>query len=127
MNDKYEKPLEANCETKDSVFSDDEENDLLDSASMNKRPKKKDQPLEVLSYCRGSSFCYVEYLSEHLFGLTGLNPKAALFWSFRGGSCYENTQFPTHVVSLIEIRICACGNNNCTELQSWILSCKTWI
>lgn len=48
MNDKYEKPLEANCETKDSVFSDDEENDLLDSASMNKRPKKKDQPLEVL-------------------------------------------------------------------------------
>ncbi|XP_042726448.1 receptor expression-enhancing protein 1 isoform X2 [Lagopus leucura] len=47
VNDKYEKPLEANCETKDSVFSDDEENDLLDSASMNKRPKKKDQPLEA--------------------------------------------------------------------------------
>uniref|UniRef100_A0A803YMX2 Receptor expression-enhancing protein n=1 Tax=Meleagris gallopavo TaxID=9103 RepID=A0A803YMX2_MELGA len=47
VNDKYEKPREANCEMKDSVFSDDEENDLLDSASMNKRPKKKDQPLEA--------------------------------------------------------------------------------
>ncbi|XP_040556263.1 receptor expression-enhancing protein 1 isoform X4 [Gallus gallus] len=47
VNDKYEKPREANCETKDSVFSDDEENDLLDGASMNKRPKKKDQPLEA--------------------------------------------------------------------------------
>ncbi|XP_015718077.1 receptor expression-enhancing protein 1 isoform X4 [Coturnix japonica] len=44
VSDKYEKP---NCETKDSVFSDDEENDLLDGASMNKRPKKKDQPLEA--------------------------------------------------------------------------------
>ncbi|XP_065591999.1 receptor expression-enhancing protein 1 isoform X2 [Cyrtonyx montezumae] len=46
-NDKYEKPREANCETRDSVFSDDEENDLLDCASTNKRPKKKDQPLEA--------------------------------------------------------------------------------
>ncbi|XP_037991183.1 receptor expression-enhancing protein 1 isoform X2 [Motacilla alba alba] len=41
---RYEKPPETNCETKGSVFSDDEENDC---ASMNKRPKKKDQPLEA--------------------------------------------------------------------------------
>ncbi|XP_021252297.1 receptor expression-enhancing protein 1 isoform X4 [Numida meleagris] len=47
VSDKYEKPREANCEMKDSVFSDDEENDLLDCASINKRPKKKDQPLEA--------------------------------------------------------------------------------
>ncbi|XP_064304978.1 receptor expression-enhancing protein 1 isoform X1 [Phalacrocorax carbo] len=47
VDNKYEKPPEANCETKDSVFSDDEENDSLDCASMNKRPKKKDQPLEA--------------------------------------------------------------------------------
>ncbi|KAM6073136.1 receptor expression-enhancing protein 1 isoform 6-T7 [Theristicus caerulescens] len=46
-DNKYEKPPEANCETKDSVFSDDEENDSLDCPSMNKRPKKKDQPLEA--------------------------------------------------------------------------------
>lgn len=44
----YEKPPEVNCDTKGSVFSDDEENDSLDCASMNKKPKKKDQPLEVL-------------------------------------------------------------------------------
>ncbi|KAK2539093.1 Reep1 [Columba guinea] len=47
VDNKYEKPPEANCETKGSVFSDDEENDSLDCASMNKRPKKKDQPLEA--------------------------------------------------------------------------------
>ncbi|KAM7052759.1 receptor expression-enhancing protein 1 isoform 3-T3 [Acridotheres tristis] len=41
---RYEKPPEKNPETKGSVFSDDEENDC---ASMNKRPKKKDQPLEA--------------------------------------------------------------------------------
>ncbi|KAM9663142.1 receptor expression-enhancing protein 1 isoform 3-T3 [Morphnus guianensis] len=47
VDNKYEKPPEANCETKSSVFSDDEENDSLDCESMNKRPKKKDQPLEA--------------------------------------------------------------------------------
>ncbi|XP_071609328.1 receptor expression-enhancing protein 1 isoform X4 [Heliangelus exortis] len=47
VDNKYEKPPEANCETKGSVFSDDEENDSLACASMNKRPKKKDQPLEA--------------------------------------------------------------------------------
>ncbi|KAK2541116.1 Reep1 [Columba livia] len=47
VDNKYEKPPEANCETKGSVFSDDEENDSLDCASTNKRPKKKDQPLEA--------------------------------------------------------------------------------
>uniref|UniRef100_A0A8C3CDB1 Receptor expression-enhancing protein n=2 Tax=Neognathae TaxID=8825 RepID=A0A8C3CDB1_CAIMO len=36
-----------NCETQGSVFSDDEENALLDCASTNKRPKRKDQPLEA--------------------------------------------------------------------------------
>ncbi|XP_041258456.1 receptor expression-enhancing protein 1 isoform X2 [Onychostruthus taczanowskii] len=41
---RYEKPPETNCETKGSVFSDDEENDC---ASLNKRPRKKDQPLEA--------------------------------------------------------------------------------
>ncbi|XP_059326625.1 receptor expression-enhancing protein 1 [Ammospiza nelsoni] len=41
---RYEKPPETNCETKGSVFSDDEENDC---ASLNKRPKKKDPPLEA--------------------------------------------------------------------------------
>ncbi|KAF2978422.1 hypothetical protein EK904_014456 [Melospiza melodia maxima] len=50
---RYEKPPETNCETKGSVFSDDEENDC---ASLNKRPKKKDPPLEVLPYCQDSSF-----------------------------------------------------------------------
>ncbi|XP_051654590.1 receptor expression-enhancing protein 1 isoform X2 [Manacus candei] len=44
VDNRYEKPPETNCETKGSVFSDDEENDF---ASMNKRPKKKDQPLEA--------------------------------------------------------------------------------
>ncbi|XP_048159849.1 receptor expression-enhancing protein 1 isoform X2 [Corvus hawaiiensis] len=53
VNNRYEKPPETNCETKGSVFSDDEDNDC---ASMNKRPKKKDQPLEVLLYCQGCSF-----------------------------------------------------------------------
>lgn len=52
MDNAFEKPPEVNCETKGSVFSDDEENDSLDRASMNKKPKKKDQPLEVL---QGSS------------------------------------------------------------------------
>ncbi|KAM6401981.1 receptor expression-enhancing protein 1 isoform 6-T6 [Pluvialis apricaria] len=47
VDNKYEKPPGENCETKGSVFSDDEENDSLDCASMNKRPKKKDQPLEA--------------------------------------------------------------------------------
>ncbi|XP_010074866.1 PREDICTED: receptor expression-enhancing protein 1 [Pterocles gutturalis] len=47
VDNKYEKPPEANYEAKGSVFSDDEENDSLDCASMNKRPKKKDQPLEA--------------------------------------------------------------------------------
>ncbi|XP_054058646.1 receptor expression-enhancing protein 1 isoform X2 [Rissa tridactyla] len=46
-DNKYEKPPETNCGTKGSVFSDDEENDSLDCTSMNKRPKKKDQPLEA--------------------------------------------------------------------------------
>lgn len=53
MDIRYEKPPETNSETKGSVFSDDEENDC---ASMNKRPKKKDQPLEVLPYSQVSSF-----------------------------------------------------------------------
>ncbi|XP_074443399.1 receptor expression-enhancing protein 1 isoform X5 [Larus michahellis] len=47
VDNKYEKPPETNCGTKGSVFSDDEENDSLDCTSMNKRPKKKDQPLEA--------------------------------------------------------------------------------
>ncbi|XP_009287661.1 PREDICTED: receptor expression-enhancing protein 1 isoform X4 [Aptenodytes forsteri] len=47
VDNKYEKPPEANCEIKGSMFSDDEENYSLDCASMNKRPKKKDQPLEA--------------------------------------------------------------------------------
>ncbi|XP_074677952.1 receptor expression-enhancing protein 1 isoform X1 [Strix aluco] len=47
VDNKYEKPPEANCETKGSVFSDDEENNSLDCAFMSKRPKKKDQPLEA--------------------------------------------------------------------------------
>ncbi|XP_025920356.1 receptor expression-enhancing protein 1 isoform X6 [Apteryx rowi] len=47
VDNKYEKPREANCETKGFVFSDDEENDLLDCSSMNKKPKKKDRPLEA--------------------------------------------------------------------------------
>ncbi|XP_075276431.1 receptor expression-enhancing protein 1 isoform X2 [Opisthocomus hoazin] len=47
VDNKYEKPPEANWETKGSVFSDDEENGSLDCASMKKRPKKKDQPLEA--------------------------------------------------------------------------------
>nr|XP_038034395.1 receptor expression-enhancing protein 1 isoform X4 [Anas platyrhynchos] len=45
--DKYEQPRQANCETQGSVFSDDEDNALLDCASTNKRPKRKDQPLEA--------------------------------------------------------------------------------
>ncbi|KAM9193641.1 receptor expression-enhancing protein 1 isoform 2-T2 [Mergus octosetaceus] len=45
--DKYEQPRQANCETQGSVFSDDEENPLLDCTSTNKRPKRKDQPLEA--------------------------------------------------------------------------------
>ncbi|XP_031964231.1 receptor expression-enhancing protein 1 isoform X4 [Corvus moneduloides] len=53
VDNRYEKLPETNCETKGSVFSDDEDNDC---ASMNKRPKKKDQPLEVLLYCQGCSF-----------------------------------------------------------------------
>ncbi|XP_061322965.1 receptor expression-enhancing protein 1 isoform X5 [Pezoporus flaviventris] len=47
MDNTFEKPPEVNCETQGSVFSDDEENDSLDCASMNKKPKKKDQPLEA--------------------------------------------------------------------------------
>ncbi|XP_062431147.1 receptor expression-enhancing protein 1 isoform X3 [Rhea pennata] len=47
VDNKYEKPREANCEAKSFVFSDDEENNLLDCASTNKKPKKKDQPLEA--------------------------------------------------------------------------------
>ncbi|XP_053921470.1 receptor expression-enhancing protein 1 isoform X8 [Cuculus canorus] len=47
VDNKYENPPQTNCETKGSVFSDDEENNSLDSASMNKRHKKKDQPLEA--------------------------------------------------------------------------------
>ncbi|XP_066851669.1 receptor expression-enhancing protein 1 isoform X8 [Anser cygnoides] len=67
VNDKYEKPRQANCETRGSVFSDDEENDLLDCASMNKRPKKKDQPLEVLPAAKvPPSVKFFEYLNEHL-------------------------------------------------------------
>ncbi|XP_069712637.1 receptor expression-enhancing protein 1 isoform X5 [Phaenicophaeus curvirostris] len=45
VDSKYENPPETNCETKGSVFSDDEENNSLDCAS--KRHKKKDQPLEA--------------------------------------------------------------------------------
>lgn len=77
MDIRYEKPPETNCETKGSVFSDDEENDC---ASMSKRPKKKDQPLEVLPYCQGSSFYDIPsffnwnlQLNKPVFGLNSLN------------------------------------------------------
>ncbi|XP_024068447.2 receptor expression-enhancing protein 1 isoform X1 [Terrapene carolina triunguis] len=47
MDDACEKPREANCETKDLVFSDDEEHDLLDHMVKNRRLKKKEQVLEA--------------------------------------------------------------------------------
>ncbi|KAM8808451.1 receptor expression-enhancing protein 1 isoform 2-T2 [Eudromia elegans] len=47
VDNKYEKPREANCETKGSLFSDDEENDLLDCESRKKKNPKKDPPLEA--------------------------------------------------------------------------------
>nr|XP_025041484.1 receptor expression-enhancing protein 1 isoform X4 [Pelodiscus sinensis] len=46
-DDEFEKPCEANCETKDLVFSDDEEHDLLDHMFKNRRLKKKEQGLEA--------------------------------------------------------------------------------
>ncbi|XP_025041478.2 receptor expression-enhancing protein 1 isoform X2 [Pelodiscus sinensis] len=46
-DDEFEKPCEANCETKDLVFSDDEEHDLLDHMFKNRRIKKKEQGLEA--------------------------------------------------------------------------------
>nr|XP_028558034.1 receptor expression-enhancing protein 1 isoform X2 [Podarcis muralis] len=42
-----ERPPEANCEPTEVVFSDDEENDSLDSTSKAKTPKKKDPVIEA--------------------------------------------------------------------------------
>ncbi|XP_074848371.1 receptor expression-enhancing protein 1 isoform X1 [Carettochelys insculpta] len=46
-DDEFEKPCEANCETKDLVFTDDEEHDLLDHMFKNRRLKKNERDLEA--------------------------------------------------------------------------------